>query len=76
MGCVGWGWVHTPLFCQIYIKSALNWLESKTKIFGAAYHPQNLDSLLHLKPKIQSIFLIFVFLCIFLNAIEMFWLLM
>ena len=50
---------HTPLFCQIIIKSALNRLESKTKIFAVANdprHPQNLDLLLHLSTKIQPIF--------------------
>ena len=50
------------IFCQIIIKSELNWLESKTKIFGAANHPrhpQTLDSLLNLNTKIWLFFLFF-----------------
>ena len=43
---------------QIIIKSALGWLESKTKIFGVAIHlrhSQNLDSLLHLNTKYDKL---------------------
>ena len=55
-----WGGVgvcaHTTFFCQIIMKSALNWLESKTKIFGAVNHPphpQNQDSLFNLNTNIR-----------------------
>ena len=44
----GGGHSDTPFFAKLLQKVHKTGLNIQTKIFGAANHPQNLDSLLHL----------------------------